>query len=1368
MAIIKLGGDSGGGGNVLSRVLKGCRVKEGEGNPGLAELAPKVILHPKIESSKQSSSVSSDFASKFLILENVPPVVDEVFYDECQDSSGRSSTQAPSLFIVPETVIPETATAHTITSYTKEFEKKAQEKRKLYIDVVEKSVKEIIKDEVKSQLAQILPNEISDFATPVIQRTITKSLENVVLAKSFSQPKSTYEAATSLTEFELKKILLDKLEKSKSYRAAEVHRNLYDALVKSYQLDKDLFDSYGKAYFLKRSREDKDKDEDPRAGPDQGLKKRKTKKVVEPPKSSKSKDSQSSSSKGTKSQSKSPSKSVSHSVNDTEALKLMMISTIGKNHARNGEWVDITIRKGASPSSEVMPLTFQPHSPKERPCLGIMKHTKPETQDSSNKNVSGTVTMLIDEKVNSNQKTQESNSKTQKTESSKSVDSLKMNMALPPRNQRHQYLRYEGLQYSDADIVDFETRLARIYRREVHRVHVFDFGGLPDLMAKGLSARMLMEHMDAQGVSLFTSRAWRRLFDIRGPLVHELILEFFRGGRHRLSWRQFILALRLHTTEEMETVGFGAYWAKSVRQIPDKGDLRDYWIRISSVGDFLSTALSYTSIRDPILKPCHRLIACSIAGRSQAHEKVTVTDLLYLRGMDVGSVNVPYLLAKYLRLFAAGRKSGALITRGQFVARLAEHFGLLTEERLQCLTVIAPALPVIDIAKLPDAAAGAPEATKDAPVVDEGGQAVPAPVQAPQQPPPPPPATGRTMPQRLGRLEEEVQGLQQDASARHFRHSMGPSGGSHLQHSRDAPGRGLRCQHLRSPAGPAAARPMIPLSFSKQPLLIANNAKFPYLEKEKYEIWAMKMEYWIQNADHNLWRIVQQGNSPKRLGKDAKGNTIVHPPVSLDEHVAVQRENKKKKAYIWDIQVSEDSEPVDINAGKANNEMISPEVSKIDFLLHGHKSLELDVRIGHSYSVKAAVAPTHSAFIGTTCSGSKPTYSDQQRMFLRRRQDKDELQHQHLLDLTRRKVTEVKTDEPKALVSVDSMVNCGADISKAAESIAMMEFLPRLYNDCYIKVQAYQHAVKTLESQKDILYVYKKLKNCQDYQEYFGVDECLILSHYVFYSDPVEKEDKPLYSRFVKAGEMHAVPPPITGTYMPSPYQSDIEETQVSYGSKSDNKTSETISESNDFVSCDNSDKSSDSETHASCDSSLKTKTKDFPPAVDIQTLPESDVEDPNSTTGSPSFSVQEMLKSPRILCNKRDPSTENDIEESRCPINVSCAIASLDETTRRSQKGCSVNFKTINKLAKEGLVMGYLPRCLPMNTTVLPARTYMIVSRSESTSFSILSITYSIFTFQWGSNLLHDHKTFVYNLEYSNQLSKLLKIPELTVNISP
>ncbi|GJW52595.1 hypothetical protein Tco_0096680 [Tanacetum coccineum] len=35
----------------------------------------------------------------------------------------------------------------------------------------------------------------------------------------------------------------------------------------------------------------------------------------------------------------------------------------------------------------------------------------------------------------------------------------------------------------------------------------------------------------------------------------------------------------------------------------------------------------------------------------------------------------------------------------------------------------------------------------------------------------------------------------------------------------------------------------------------SSNAKFPYLKKDKYETWAMKMEYWIMNSDHNLSMI---------------------------------------------------------------------------------------------------------------------------------------------------------------------------------------------------------------------------------------------------------------------------------------------------------------------------------------------------------------------------------------------------------------------------------------------------------------------------------------------------------------------------------
>ncbi|GJT55962.1 hypothetical protein Tco_0991016 [Tanacetum coccineum] len=42
-------------------------------------------------------------------------------------------------------------------------------------------------------------------------------------------------------------------------------------------------------------------------------------------------------------------------------------------------------------------------------------------------------------------------------------------MALPPRKQRHIFLRYEGLEYTDSDIAGFELRLERIYTREIHK-----------------------------------------------------------------------------------------------------------------------------------------------------------------------------------------------------------------------------------------------------------------------------------------------------------------------------------------------------------------------------------------------------------------------------------------------------------------------------------------------------------------------------------------------------------------------------------------------------------------------------------------------------------------------------------------------------------------------------------------------------------------------------------------------------------------------------------------------------------------------------------------------------------------------------------
>nr|GFB50467.1 hypothetical protein [Tanacetum cinerariifolium] len=126
--------------------------------------------------------------------------------------------------------------------------------------------KEQVKEQVKVQVSKILPR---------IKQAVNEQLEAKVLTRSSHSSRTSYAVAADLSEIELKKILIEKMEGNKSIQRSDEQRNLYKALVEAYESDKIILDTYRETVTLKRRRDDDaDKDEEPSAGPDRGSKRR--------------------------------------------------------------------------------------------------------------------------------------------------------------------------------------------------------------------------------------------------------------------------------------------------------------------------------------------------------------------------------------------------------------------------------------------------------------------------------------------------------------------------------------------------------------------------------------------------------------------------------------------------------------------------------------------------------------------------------------------------------------------------------------------------------------------------------------------------------------------------------------------------------------------------------------------------------------------------------------------------------------------------------------------------------------------------------------------------------------------------------------
>nr|GEX71003.1 hypothetical protein [Tanacetum cinerariifolium] len=256
----------------------------------------------KMDEEEESSFVSSCFISNMLNL-NPNTGIDSIL------NLNTKSTSLVDVFVTTNVEIPQSSTTTLplppIPLIQPRLKDEAQAENEDFINKLDENIK-IIKEQVKMQVKEQV-NKI----LPKIKKFVNDQLESEVLICSSSESKTSHAVVASLSELELKNILIDKMESNKSIHQSVQQKTLYKALIDTYKTNKVILDTYGDTIIIKRRREDKGDDEEPFAESNRGSKRRRAGKEPESTSKPKEKTSKTTgkSTKGSKSHQKSTGKS---------------------------------------------------------------------------------------------------------------------------------------------------------------------------------------------------------------------------------------------------------------------------------------------------------------------------------------------------------------------------------------------------------------------------------------------------------------------------------------------------------------------------------------------------------------------------------------------------------------------------------------------------------------------------------------------------------------------------------------------------------------------------------------------------------------------------------------------------------------------------------------------------------------------------------------------------------------------------------------------------------------------------------------------------------------------------------------------------
>ncbi|GJS40044.1 putative ribonuclease H-like domain-containing protein [Tanacetum coccineum] len=85
---------------------------------------------------------------------------------------------------------------------------------------------------------------------------------------------------------------------------------------------------------------------------------------------------------------------------------------------------------------------------------------------------------------------------------------------------------------------------------------------------------------------------------------------------------------------------------------------------------------------------------------------------------------------------------------------------------------------------------------------------------------------------------------------------------------------------------------------AKPPQIITTNTlsniKLPVLQKDDYDTWAMEMEHYLEYIDNEVWKVIQNGNSKKRVTKGKDGVYRVLPPTTQKNMLLMRKKGKQE------------------------------------------------------------------------------------------------------------------------------------------------------------------------------------------------------------------------------------------------------------------------------------------------------------------------------------------------------------------------------------------------------------------------------------------------------------------------------------------